>query len=284
MRAFLRRAGVYVWHTIACMAAFALVLSLFWTVSYVLSLHHRRQAERMLQQLADLQPGATDFRTVQRIARESGGREYCTEELCRYDFDDRFMFADSWLPRVLRRTEWDYLGLRPWQVSVVITKRTSGLTDVEVIASVGRGRGWLENEGLFSGNMWASWVVFVKTNSGEFDHAFGREKEEILSYGSRTDDQIAAASDGIAVNTPHLGTPGGGDALDVYLSPKASSGIRRAAFDLNLRCATAISPCTQLCQLAPRAWHSHVQFMKSNGLTVGQSADCAIANHPVDAP
>lgn len=280
MRAFLRRTGVYVWHTIVCLAAFALVLSLFWTVAYVLSVHQRRKAERMLQQLAALQPGATDFRSVQRIAKESGGREYCTEELCRYDFDDVFMFADSSLPRVLRRTEWDYLGLRPWQVSVVIQKTTSGLTDVEVLASVGRGRGWLENEGLFAGNMWASWVVSVKTNAGAFDHAFAREKEEILSYGSRTEGQIEAACDGIAVNTPHLGTPGGGEALDVYLSPKASSDIRRAAFDLNLSCATAISPCTQLCQLAPRAWHSYVQFMKANGLTVGQSAECTVANHP----
>jgi hypothetical protein len=278
MRAFIRRAGVYVWHTMVCMAALALVLGVFWAFSYVLSVHHRRQAEDMLQQLAVLQPGATDFYTVQRIARDSGGTEHCTEELCRYDFDDRFMFADSRLPRLLRRTEWDSLGLRPWLVSVVIRKRSSGLTDVEVDAGVGRGRGWLVNEGLFSGNIWASWTVVVETSAGEFDNALGREKEEILSYGRRTTDQIEASSDGIAVSTPNFTTPGGGELLKVRLSPKASSDIRRAAFDLNLRCATDITPCTQLCQLAPSAWHSHIQFMKSNGLPVGQSAECAVAN------
>jgi hypothetical protein len=39
---------------------------------------------------------------------------------------------------------------------------------------------------LFSGNMWATRVVFVKTDAGEFGRAFGKEKEEILSYGNRT--------------------------------------------------------------------------------------------------
>jgi hypothetical protein len=257
------------------MAALALVLSVFWAISYVLSIHHRRQAEQMLQQLSALQPGATDFHTVQRIAKGSGGREYCTDELCRYDFDN-----DLWPRRVFGwqrwRTEWDYFGLRPWQVSVYILKRTSGLTDMWVLAFVGRGRGWLENEGFFSGSSWASWEVSIRTSAVEFDHAFGREKEEVLSYGRRTADQIEATSNGIVVDTPPQKR---GEVLLVYLSPKASSNIRSAAFDLNLRCATTISPCTQLCQIAPSAWHSYVQFYESNGLTVGQTTDCAAGNH-----
>lgn len=280
MKALIRRAGVYVWHTMVCMTALALVLSVFWGVFYVLSVHHRRQAERMLRQLSTLPPGATDFSSIQRIAKDSGGREYCNEQLCRYDFDDRFMFADSWLPRVLKRTEWDYLGLRPWGVSVVILKRPNGLTDVDVIALVGRGRGWLENEGLLSGNAWGEWIVSVRTNPEEFDRAFEEEKEEILNYRSRTEDQIEATVNGIVVNTPPPGSKGAGKVLNVRLSPKASPDVRTVAFDLNLRCATDISPCTQLCQLAPSAWHSYVQFFESNGLTVGQSPDCAAAHHP----
>lgn len=172
VRSFVRRAGVYVWHTLVCAAVLVVAVSVFWAGAYSLSVHSRRQAERMLQQLAAVQPG--------------------------------------------------------------------------VASSI---------------------------------HAFGKEKEEILSYGNRTENQIEATSDGIAVNTPHLTTPGGGEALEVYLSPKASPDIRRAGFDLNLRWATAISLCTQLCQLAPFAWHSHGQFMKSKGLTVGRSADCSVANH-----
>ena len=145
MKTFICRAGVYVWHTIVCVAVLGLLLSVFWAVSYSLSVHHRREAERMLRQLAALQPGATDYRTVQRIARDSGGKEYCTDEFCRYDFDNSFPFTGSWPQRVLRRTEWDYFGLRPWQVSALIIKRGSQTTEVGFSVIVGRGRGWLVN-------------------------------------------------------------------------------------------------------------------------------------------
>jgi len=280
MRAFIRNAGVYVWHTMVCVTALALVLTLFWGVSYVMSVRHRRQAERMLQQLAALPPGATDFSTIQRIPKDSGGREYCTEELCNYVFDGSgFLFPASWLPRVLKRTEWDYLGLRPWQIYVVILKRPSGLADLEVIAAVGRGRGWLENEGLFSGNMWASSEVVMRTDPKAFDLAFQREKEEVLGYGKRTEDQIESTVDGIIVNTPRPGEKGAGAVINVHLSPKAPSDIRGAAFDINLRCATDFSPCTDLCQFAPSAWQSYVRFLESNGLTTGQSPECAAAQH-----
>jgi MFS superfamily sulfate permease-like transporter len=86
MRALIRRTGVYVWHTTVCMVVLASVLGIVWGVCYALSVHHRRQAERALEQLAALQPGATSFPAVQRIARDSGGKQTCTEELCRHDF------------------------------------------------------------------------------------------------------------------------------------------------------------------------------------------------------
>lgn len=279
MRASIRTVGRYVWHTMVCVTALTLVLSLFWSVSYLLSIHHRRQAERMVRQLAALPPGSIDFHQTQRIGKASGARENCTEELCSYDFDDRFMFADSWLPRVLKRTEWDYLGLRPWLVSVVAFKRPSGPTDIQVIISVGRGQGVLWNQGPFTGNMWAEWVVFVRTNRYEFDHAFDKQKEEVLAYGSRTRDQIEATVNGLVVTTPRPGEKRAGEFLNVYLSPDAPSSNVRAAFDLNLRCATDIAPCTELCQFAPSAWRSYVQFFESNGLTVGQSSDCAAIAH-----
>jgi hypothetical protein len=210
MRSFVRRAGVYVWHTRVCAAVLVVAVSVFWAGAYSLSVHSRRQAERMLQQLAAVQPGAASSITSQEIIESSGGRKHSTADLCSYDFDDSFMFADSGLKRVFWRTEWDYFGLRPWRVTGFILRRNKGLSDVEVVASVGQGRGWLVNDGFFSGNMWATRVVFVETDAGKVDHAFGKEKEEILRYGNRTENQIEATSDGIAVNTPHLTTPGGG--------------------------------------------------------------------------
>jgi len=276
MRALIRRAGVYVWHTLVCLSALAFVLSLFWSISYILSIRQRRQAEQMLHQLAALPLGTTDFSTIQRIARNSGGREDCTVEPCRYDFDDRFMFADSWLPRVLRRTEWDYVGLRPWQLSVFIRKRTDGLADIDVIALVGRGRGWLENEGLLSGNEWALWEVFLNTSAKGFDDAFEREEKDILNYGIRTREQIKQSVGGLIVSQPQPGSKGAGEVLYLHLSPNALPDIRNVAFNLNLHCATAISPCRHLCQVAPAAWHEYVRFLQSNGLSVGQTPECGI--------
>jgi|SRR5271155_5656415 hypothetical protein len=122
MSAFIRRAGVYVWHMMVCIAAFAAVVSIFWAGAYALSVHSRRQAERMLQQLAAVQPGATSSTKSQAVIEGSGGRKHCTADLCSYDFDDSFMFADSGLKRVFWRTEWDYFGLRPWRVTAYILK------------------------------------------------------------------------------------------------------------------------------------------------------------------
>jgi hypothetical protein len=275
MRAFIRRASVYVRHTIVCVALFGLLLSMFWTVSYSMSVYHRRQAERMLRQLAALQPGATDYRTVQRIARDSGGKEYCTNEFCRYDFDNNFPFTGSWSQRVLRRTEWDYFGLRPWQVSALIIKRGSQTTEVGFSVIVGQGRGPLFYEGPFSGNMWAWRMASVTINSERFGQLLGLEKESDRESAIRNERHLRAGSDGIILKKPSFDIVGGGEALEVYLAPDAPPASRRIAFDLNLRCATAMSPCSELCQLAPSAWRSYVQFIKSDGLSVGEPADCS---------
>jgi hypothetical protein len=279
VKTFICRAGVYVWHTIVCVAVLGLLLSVFWAVSYSLSVHHRRQAERMLRQLAALQPGATDYRTVQRIARDSGGKEYCTDEFCRYDFDNSFPFTGSWPQRVLRRTEWDYFGLRPWQVSALIIKRGSQTTEVGFSVIVGRGRGWLVNEGLFSGNMWAWRMASVTINSERFGQLLGLEKERDHESAIGNGRLLEAGSDGIIMIKPSFDIVGGGEALQVYLSPDAPPASRRIAFDLNLRCATTMSPCSELCQLAPSAWRSYVQFAKSEGSSVGEPTDCTAANH-----
>ena len=279
MRTLIRRAGIYVWHTIVCVAVLGLILSMFWAVSYGLSVHHRRRAERLLQQLAALQPGATGFRMVRQIAQESGGRERCTADSCTYDFDNSFAFTNSGPLRVLRRTEWDYLGLRPWQITAHVGTKGSELTGMGFAAFVGRGQGWLYHEGLFSWSMWAWLAVSVTADSGRFEQQLRLEKEYERRNAIRPDDQIEAGSGGTIVIKPNLTTPGGGEALEVYLSQSAPPESRKLAFDLNLRCATAMSPCSELCQLAPSAWRSYVRFTKSNGWWVGEPTDCAVAHH-----
>jgi hypothetical protein len=219
-----------------------------------------------------------DTRRVRQIAKDSGGKEYCTEDLCRYDFDNTSQFGDSWPQRVFGRTEWDYFGLRPWRASVVIWKRNTEPTDLQFSITVGRGRGWLMNQGLFSGSMWAWLAVSVTADSGRFQQQLRLEKEYDSQRAIATGNQIEAGSDGVIVIKPSFDIPGGGQALEVYLSPSAPPDSRKLAFDFNLRCATAMSACSELCQLAPSAWRSYVQFTKSNGWSVGDPRDCAANN------
>ena len=131
------------------------------------------------------------------------------------------------------------------------------------------------NEGLFSGNMWAWRMVSVTINSKRFEDVLPSDRESAIRNGR----QLGAGSDGIMMVKPSFDIPGGGEALQVYLKPDAPPESRKIAFDLNLRCATAMSPCLALCQLGPSAWRSYVQFIKSEGMSVGEPTDCAAANH-----
>ena len=138
----LRKIGTYLRHTTVCLAMVGILLGLYWSIAYSVSVHRRRRAERMLQQLAALQPGIKNPRSAQQIARDFGGRESRFPEICTYDLDDSFAFGNSWFRRLMGRTQWDYLGLRPWRVSVVIRKSPEDPSDAQVIAAVGWNRGF----------------------------------------------------------------------------------------------------------------------------------------------
>ena len=258
MGPFIRRAGVYVWHAIVCIAVLGLLLMVFWAASYAISVHHRRQAELLLQQLALLHPGASDFSAVQQISKEFGGAPHCASDVCSYDFEQEFAFSDSGPRRVFRRTEWDYFGLRPWQLTAHIKTKNRELTDTSFRVLVGRGRGWLYNEGMLSGSMWALLMVSVRINAEAFERNVRFEKK-------RAGIQQIEARNGIILGKPTLDTPGSGEMLTANLSPDAPPESKRMAFDVNLRCTTSMSPCTELCQLFPAAWQSYSQFQSPRG-------------------
>jgi hypothetical protein len=198
---------------------------------------------------------------------------------CSYDFRQDFAFTESGLLQVLRRTEWDYFGLRPWEVTAHIETTNGQITDIGLRTVVGRGRGWLYNEGLFSGNMWAWLMVGVRANAQVFEQDVSLQKEYARAQAVNTGHQITAGDNGIIVRKPNLDTPGGGEVLSTNLSLGAPSDSKRTAFDINLRCTTAMSPCTELCQLTPSAWHIYSQFQKSNGWYVEEPAVCTPGTH-----
>jgi hypothetical protein len=240
---FVRKAGIYIWHTMVCLAVLALLLGLYWSVAYSVSMYRRRRAEQMLQQLAALKPGIKNPRSAQQIAKDLGGKESCFEEACSYDFDNKFAFSDSWPQRLLGRTAWDYFGLRPWLVSAVIGKADSEPTDVHVMVAVGWNRGF---------DMWSWRVVDVTTlSAGRFDDRSTDEEKYSVTESERQTRLTQDRSYGVLIRRPNLDALGGGEALSVYLSSAAPSASRRAAFDINLRCATSRTPCDGMFQLVP---------------------------------
>jgi hypothetical protein len=204
--------------------------------------------------------------------RRFSGKEHCANNSCTYDFDYGSAFSSSKMQKVFQRTEWDYLALRPWKLTAQIRTSYGDVTDLYVQAWVGRGRGWLYNQGPFAGNMWAWLIVDISSNVDQFDQRVKQEREylEAQSLGRKID----PGNNGIFVGKPNVDTPGSGEALTVDLSPSASPASRIAGFDLNLRCATAMTPCTHLCQFAPSAWRVYAQYMKSNRWWAEEPSEC----------
>lgn len=96
--------------------------------------------------------------------------------------------------------------------------------------------------------------VSVRSNPELFEQEARLETESAKAQAIKTGHRVAAGDQGILVSKPNLDTPGSGEVLAVNLLPGAPPESRRIAFNLNLRCATAMSPCTELCQLTPSAW------------------------------
>jgi hypothetical protein len=141
------------------------------------------------------------------------------------------------------RTQWDYFGLRPWQVSVVIRKPPEDPTDVQVVFAVGWNRGF---------DMWSWRVIDVTTlNAKKFEDLSADKEEYAVPESARQTKLAQDRSYGVLIRRPNLDTPGGGEALSLYLSSAAPPAGRKAVFDIHLRCATSIKPCAETSQLVP---------------------------------
>jgi hypothetical protein len=276
----IRKAGIYVWHAAVCLVVVIAILVIFWVVFYTRSVYHRRDAERLLRDLQDLPSGAAGVSRAAEIANKFGATKHCTAGQCRYHIQISFGWSKwgSMLP--LRRTEWDSLGVRPWRVDAGIEIRNNQVTDTGFEAVIARGRGWLYNEGPLAGNDWGWWGIFLTTGSDQFGRLFTSEKESARANAVATGHQIEVGTNGIIIRKPSFDIQGGGEALNISLSPSAPPNSRAVAFDVNLRCATAMSSCTELCQLAPSAWQAYSQYQKSNGWYVEELQHCPAARRP----
>jgi hypothetical protein len=273
----IRTVGIYIWHAVICVSVFAVIVASCWFASYGVSVHRRHRAERLLQHFVALSTVPSDNSALQRFAKESGVTPKCVSDSCVYDFTEDFWFGTGWPSRLFRRTEWDYVGLRPWQAAVRFKVKNGVLTDSTFDFLVGRGRGWLYSESALSGNMWA-WVgSSVRVNAGAFAQGVEFEKERLRL-------QTWAGRPGILIQKPTMDIGGGGQMLMVILSPDAPSETKGIAFDINLECATSFSPCAETCQLFPSAWRSYAQFQKSQGWYVDEPPICPSLSRPSGSP
>jgi hypothetical protein len=267
MRQFIRRAGVYIWHAFICLSVLAAMLALVWAAVYLLSVHHRLRAERLIQNLASLDFAHPEPSALARLSRATGVAPKCAGDVCSYQFKEDFGLSSYGPIRLLRRTEWDYVGVRPWRFTLQVKTQKGGITNAEYFVMVGRGRGWLYHEGLLSGSMWAWLAASARSSAVGFNELVKIEKERLSS-------EAWAGSAGIIIQKPNMTVEGGGEALFATFSPDAPLESRRIAFDINLRCTTAMSPCTEICQLFPSAWESHARFQKSRGFYVEEPGVC----------
>ena len=269
MQAFICKSGSYLWHSIVCLAVLAWIVTALWAFSYSLSIHRRRQAERLLHELQALEPGSKGATRAQHLAKEFHATEHCTGDTCFYDFETGFGYTPSGMTVMLKRTEWDSVGLRPWRVSARVELRNNETTHVEFDTLIGRGRGWLYSQNPIRGNEWGWLSIFIAVDADRSHQSADLEREVARQTGRTMD----AGAPEIIIKKPHLNIDGGGEALSILVSPSASVSTKASSFDINLRCATSMLPCIELCQLAPSAWraYSHTHF--ANG-SWGQAADC----------
>lgn len=260
----LKRIQQYVRLAVMCIFCLALIFSVFWILSYSWDIHRRHEAESMLRAIKFLRSKAYDRTYLDRIAHEFHGYKRCSGNGCFYVLEEHFD------PKIVQwRTEWDYLGLRPWRLYTRIETRDNEVSSLELDMGVSRGRGWLFNQGPLRGNMWASLLYSVRVSDERF-----RQQADAENRTSSTGEESSQRLNGILIDKPSFDTPGGGEALETILSPMAVAGSTSVAFDISLRCTTTFSACYEPCQLAPSAWRSYLEDLKSRGLTTGEPEQC----------
>lgn len=273
MRRFFLTIGVYIWHGSICFIVLVVLLALLWAALYGLSVHRRLQAERLIRRVAALNFANPDNSALQRLKKEMGVAPRCTGDLCSYELEEEFGLSNSGPSRLLRRTEWDYVGVRPWRFALELKIQNGRVATATYSVIVGKGRGWLYREGLLSGSMWSWLGVWVRGTADGFDSLLKSEKERLHSG-------TWPGSTGIVVRKPTLTIEGGGEALSATFALGAPPQSRGIAFDVNLRCATAMDACTEVCQLFPSAWQSYASFQKSKGWYVEEPQVCPSISSP----
>ena len=226
MRRFVLRIGVYIWHGFICFSVLVVLLALLWVAFYGLSVHRRARAERLIRHVAALNFEHPDEAAFQQLKEEVGATPKCTGDVCTYELQEDFGVSSyGYGPlRLLRRTEWDCVGVRPWLLTLEFKTQGGRVTSATYSVMVGGGRGWLYREGPLSVSMW-SWLGGWVTGSADgFDSLVKIEKERLHR-------EPWAGSTGIVVQKPHLTIEGGGEALSATFAPDAPAQSKRIAFE-----------------------------------------------------
>jgi len=199
---------------------------------------YRRRAERLLQDVRQLQVGKSTFEDARAlILRHHGGvstydHTPCSPAHCTLDVTLKHFpfFIELW-GRFLTPQMGDYLlRLLP----------ALGLQDGLGGANVTVDRGIVTH---------LDYAVFVRGKGGEVLGRRASEFKEVPKY----------LQDGMGQRSYHVGwfnitTPGGGEGIDSTLTAQANTEERKRAYDFDFGCLTKSGGCTSLCQFAPTAF------------------------------
>lgn len=261
-------------HSLLCLTAGAGVCFFLWCAGYAVNVRREHRAEELLERLRALQVEKSSRDEAETLSREFGGKRECKAAECEYALEISFGVHDLLSRALTKRSDVDYVGLRPWRFTATVGVRDDRVGSIGFTEMVARGRGWLYRDGLLEGPMWSWLAASTDISRDGFDWRLKFEQET-----ARRDPALVSKwqHSGLYVTQPAMDIHGGGEMLKAVLSPDAHDDRREAAFAVNLKCATAMKSCLWRCELAPQMWRRYVEQQEAQGYWVEKPDECAAA-------
>jgi len=204
----------------------------------------RRKAERLLHDIRQLQVGKSTFADARaKIVGHGGGispynSSGCSPARCTFEVS----LEHYPVPR--RALSW-LIGLMSDQMAfrVVHVFTCLGLQDWQAGSTVQVDGGIVST---------VDFRVLVRDRG---DSVLGRTTYEFRAVPAYLQDGMGQRS--YSVNPYNITTFGGGEGIESYLTPLASTEEIDRAFDLDFDCLTRLGGCTSLCQMAPLEENPH---------------------------
>ena len=250
--------------------ALLIVVACSWVSLYLDSVHQRREAERLISELKSFPFATAGFDEVRELAERNGGAAIQQFPLLEfpqygYPFEDsqghvHMPLLENGGPTCTVRDCTFRIWIRPWHLRAFPRDRA------EVLLTFA-----LKYSGISPWGVYATLIVKggkLNESHTEFGRlgpaTLGRFTGLVpLAYEvvSAAHSELGDRSPDYSVGAPHI-TGGPLEGLSVHF-PQTSNAPTRRAFDVDLRCVTAVwRSCRGFDELAPSAWADYQSELK----------------------